>query len=218
MLLFDLPHATLRLGVVRAEHVCFQPSSVTLLAELTRVEARVRADPALFPESVRSALRDVLRVGGYKPTGRGKPASELLLALALKEALPHIGNLVEINNLVSLESALPISMFDAARLGPAPLVRFGRPGESYVFNNAGHAMDVAGLPVVCRSADDTPIGNAVRDSMLGKVTSSTSSVLAVVYGSRLFPDSVLLGAVDRLSGLLREHADASGISTAVVPD
>jgi len=218
MLLFDLPHATLQLGVVWAEHVGFHPSSGTLLAELARVEARVRADPALFSEPVRSALRDVLRVGGYKPTGRGKPASELLLAMALKEALPRIGNLVEINNLVSLESALPISIFDAGRLGPAPVVRFGRPGESYVFNQAGHVMDVAGLPVVCRGSDDTPIGNAVRDSMLGKVDSTTRSVLAVVYCSRLLPSAVLAGAVERLSSLLREHASGSGISTAVVPD
>jgi DNA/RNA-binding domain of Phe-tRNA-synthetase-like protein len=217
MLLFDLPHPTLRLGVVSAARVRFQPSSVTLLAELARAEARVRADPALFPESVRTAVRDVLRVGGYKPTGRGKPASELLLSMAQKEALPHIGNLVEINNLVSLESGLPISIFDAERLGPAPRLRFGRAGESYVFNQAGHAMDLEGLPVVCRSADDTPVGNAVRDSMLGKVSAETTRVVAVVYASRVLAESTLLAAVDRLLALLRAHADADGLTSALLP-
>ena len=218
MLLFDLPHPTLRLGVVSAARVRFQPSSVTLLAELASAEARVRADPALFPEPVRTAVRDVLRVGGYKPTGRGKPASELLLAMAQKEALPHIGNLVEINNLVSLESALPSSIFDADVLGAWPTVRFGRAGESYVFNQAGHAMELEGLPVVCRSEDDEPVGNAVRDSMIGKVSAGTTRVLAVVYGSRSLPESILLSAVSRLSSLLVSHASASDLSSSLLPE
>ncbi|MEY4509477.1 MAG: hypothetical protein RLZZ450_1599 [Pseudomonadota bacterium] len=216
MLLLALPHPTLRLGVVSATRVRYQPSSVALLAELSRAEARVRADPALFPEHVRSAVRDVLRVGGYKPTGRGKPASELLLAMAQKEALPRIGNLVEINNLVSLETALPISIFDAEQLGPSPRVRFGRAGESYVFNQAGHSMDLEGLPVVCRAVDDVPIGNAVRDSMLGKVSASTTSVVAVVYGSGLLDASVLLGAASRLSSLLVAHASAEELSSVLL--
>jgi DNA/RNA-binding domain of Phe-tRNA-synthetase-like protein len=215
MLLVDLPHPTLRLGIVSATYVRYQPSSGTLLAELLEAEARVRADPALFPEGVRTAVRDVLRVGGYKPTGRGKPASELLLSMALQGALPRIGNLVEINNLVSLCSALPISIFDASRLGPSPLVRFGRAGESYVFNQAGHSMELAGLPVVCR-ADDVPVGNAVRDSMLGKVSASTTGVLAVVYGSSSLDSSILLSAVSRLASLLASYADASGVSSVLV--
>lgn len=215
MLLVDLPHPTLRLGVVTASHVRYQPSSGTLLSELADAEARVRADPALFAEGVRTAVRDVLRVGGYKPTGRGKPASELLLSLALQGSLPRIGNLVEINNLVSLSCALPISIFDGARLGASPLVRFGRAGESYVFNQAGHSMELAGLPVVCR-ADDVPVGNAVRDSMLGKVSASTTSVLVVVYGSSLLDPPILLGAVSRLSSLLASYADASGVSSVLI--
>lgn len=215
MLLVDLPHPTLRLGVVSATHVRYQPSSGALLAELSEAEARVRANPALFPEGVRTAVRDVLRVGGYKPTGRGKPASELLLSLALQGALPRIGNLVEINNLVSLSCALPISIFDGSRLGASPFVRFGRAGESYVFNQAGHAMELAGLPVVCR-ADDVPVGNAVRDSMLGKVSASTGGVLVVVWGSSLVDSSILLGAVSRLGDLLSLYADASGVSSVLV--
>jgi DNA/RNA-binding domain of Phe-tRNA-synthetase-like protein len=227
MLLLEPVHPTLRLGVVRALRVRSLPSPKGLLDELGQAEARLRRDPGLYPESVRGAIRDVLRVGGYKPTGRGKPASELLLALALKESLPRIGNLVEINNLVSLESALPSSIFDAQKLGPAPLVRFGASGESYVFNQAGHAMDLEGLPVVCRSvasgppatsagATGEPIGNAVRDSMKGKVDQTTTSVLAVVYGSSKLPTSTLLDATARLASLLREYAEAEGVETALL--
>jgi DNA/RNA-binding domain of Phe-tRNA-synthetase-like protein len=209
MVRFELAHPTLRLGLVQADSVQFAPSSAALLAELKAAEARVRADAAAYPERVRATMRDVLRVGGYKPTGRGKPASELLLAMAQSEGLPRIGNLVELNNLASLESAFPISIFDLDLLGRDALVRFGRAGESYVFNNAGHAMELAGLPVVCRASDEA-VGNAVRDSMLTKVRASTQRVLVVLWGARSLI-SELSAASERVASLLHTYAGAPGV-------
>lgn len=207
-MLLDLVHPTLRLGLVFAGSVRMEPSNPALLEELEQAEKRVRTDAAVYPEHVRAQMRDVLRVGGYKPTGRGKPASELLLAMAQKEGLPRISNLVEINNLTSLESAFPISIFDADLLGDKPRVRFGREGESYVFNQAGHAMDLAGLAVVCR--DDEPVGNAVRDSMTCKVRASTTRVLAVLWGSRALT-AELSAASERIASLLHHHAHAPAV-------
>jgi DNA/RNA-binding domain of Phe-tRNA-synthetase-like protein len=209
MVRFDLTHPTLRLGLVHAGAVRFAPAGDALHAELEAAEARAREDEAAYPEHVRATMRDVLRVGGYKPTGRGKPASELLLAMAQKEGLPRIGNLVEINNLASLESAFPISIFDLDLLGEGPLVRFGRAGESYVFNNAGHAMDLAGLPVVCRASGE-PVGNAVRDSMLTKVRASTQRVLVVLWGARSLTTE-LSAACERVASLLHVHASAPAV-------
>ncbi|MDB4988035.1 MAG: hypothetical protein JWN04_3213 [Myxococcaceae bacterium] len=217
MLLFELTHPTLRLAVVTAEGVTPGASSPELWAELERTALRMRAEPSAFSEPVRVAMRDVLRVGGYKPTGRGKPASELLLALAQKDELPRIGNLVDANNLASLESALPISIFDAQRLGSDLAVRFGRPDEEYVFNAAGHSMSLEGLPVVCRGPSRQPVGNAVRDSMLCKVDASTRSVVAVLYASRLLADGVLSAAAQRLQTLLCEHAAAEGAAITLLP-
>jgi hypothetical protein len=48
-----------------------------------------RAIQAL-PEAARAAIRDVLRVRGYKPSGRGKPASELLHGAACEGGLPAV--------------------------------------------------------------------------------------------------------------------------------
>jgi hypothetical protein len=126
----------------------------------------VRRDPTAFPAAVRAAIRDVLRVGGYKPSGRGKPASEFLHAVACEQGLPIVNNLVDINNLVSLGTALPISTFDADKLDTPVVVRFGRPGERCIFNASGQSMDVSGIPVICLAASDEPVGNAVKDSML----------------------------------------------------
>jgi DNA/RNA-binding domain of Phe-tRNA-synthetase-like protein len=209
MVRFDLAHPTLRLGLVHADRARFAASSGSLLRELEAAEARVRNDVAAYPERVRATMRDVLRVGGYKPTGRGKPASELLLAMAQKEGLPRIGNLVEINNISSLESGFPISIFDLDLLGADPWVRFGRAGESYVFNNAGHAMDLAGLPVVCR-ASGQPVGNAVRDSMETKVRATTQRVLVVLWGARSLITE-LSAASERVASLLHTEAEAPAV-------
>lgn len=214
MVRFELTHPTLRLGLVHAGSVRFAPASEALDEELQAAEARVRSADvvprvAAYPEHVRATMRDVLRVGGYKPTGRGKPASELLLAMAQKEGVPRIGNLVDINNLASLESAFPISIFDLDLLGGDRLVRFGRAGESYVFNHAGHAMDLAGLPVVCRASGE-PVGNAVRDSMLTKVRASTQRVLVVLWGARTLTTE-LSAASERVASLLHTYASAPAV-------
>jgi DNA/RNA-binding domain of Phe-tRNA-synthetase-like protein len=214
---FELDHDSLRIGLVYAGEVQVAPSPPALLAALTEAESAVRADPTRFSEATRAAIRDVLRRGGYKPTGRGKPASEFLLGQALGEGIVRINNLVDINNLVSLRHAHPISVFDADRLGPDVAVRFGRAHEPYVFNASGQSMDIAGLPVVCRGAAREPVGNAVKDSMLCKVHEGTDHALFVVYGSRALPEAALSECLIELGALLQEHVGAKDVASVFVP-
>ncbi len=93
------------------------------------------------PETTRlkEAVRQMLRHGSYKPTGRGKPASEYLLHAALEGRFPRVSNVVDAANLASLESLLPISLLDVDRAGSESFrIRWGRAGERYVFNRSGH--------------------------------------------------------------------------------
>jgi DNA/RNA-binding domain of Phe-tRNA-synthetase-like protein len=218
MITLELEHPTLRLGLVEATSVRCMPSPPALLAELSAAESAVKADPARFSETTRAAIRNVLRKGGYKPTGRGKPASEFLLGAALEAGLPRISNLVDLNNVASLEHAHPISILDLDRTGHELAVRFGRAGESYVFNSSGQSMDITGLPVVCRGAAREAVGNAVKDSMLTKVHDGTTRVLAVVYGTRELPEALLRATCDRLAQLLRDHAAAHEVRVTLLPE
>jgi DNA/RNA-binding domain of Phe-tRNA-synthetase-like protein len=215
---FSLDHPTLRLAVVSTSSVCCKPSPPELVERMNEAALRARRDPSASSAAVRAAIRDVLRVGGYKPAGRGKPASEFLHAVACEQGLPVVNNLVDINNLVSLRTALPISMFDADKLGAPALIRFGRPRECYVFNVSGQSMDVTGIPVICRALSDEPVGNAVKDSMLAKVGPETRNVLAVVYGSTKLDDGLLEGAARELQTLLTEFASAQDCTWSIRPD
>jgi DNA/RNA-binding domain of Phe-tRNA-synthetase-like protein len=203
---WELDHPTLRLALIEAADIQAAASPESLLEELARAEAALREDPSRFAEAVRQAQRDVLRHAGYKPTGRGKPASEFLLGQALGGGLPRILNLVDINNLASLRHAHPISVFDADALGPELALRFGRPGEHYVFNQSGQSMDVAGLPLIARGPAREAVGNPVKDSMLCKVSAGTRRALYVVYGSTRLDPQLLRNCATDLSELLRRHA------------
>ncbi len=71
--------------------------------------------PLTSDDAVRGVVRDLLRHGGYKPTGRGKPASEYLVRAAGDGSLGSINAAVDACNAVSLHSGLPISVVDLDR-------------------------------------------------------------------------------------------------------
>ena len=62
-------------------------------------------------------VRNLLRHGGFKPSGRSKPASEYLISAVEKGRLGSINAAVDCCNVASLHSGLPISVVDVGR-GP----------------------------------------------------------------------------------------------------
>ena len=131
-------------------------------------------------EEVRKAVRDLLRHGGHKPTGRGKPASEYLVRAAGEGALGAINVAVDAGNVVSLHSGLPISVVDLACVRPPLRVRLGGEDERYVFNASGQEISVKGL--LCLADADGPCANAVKDSQRSKTSPDTTRTLSLLWG------------------------------------
>ncbi|HEX7119057.1 MAG TPA: hypothetical protein VF212_09730 [Longimicrobiales bacterium] len=147
------------------------------IGSLLRLDAKA---PFERDEAVRTAVRDMLRWGGYKPTGRGKPASEYLVRAAGQGALGSINLAVDVCNAVSLHSGLPITVVDLD-LARSPFRIAIAPAEaSYVFNRAGQVIDLSGL--VCLFDADGPCGNAVRDAQRTKTRPETVRTLSIVWG------------------------------------
>jgi DNA/RNA-binding domain of Phe-tRNA-synthetase-like protein len=159
------------------------PSPLGALATPPAVLDLLRADapaPLARDEGVRAAVRDALRHDGYKPTGRGKPASEYLLRAATEGALGTINLAVDACNAVSLHSGFPISVVDLDRARAPFRVAVAPAGASYVFNASGQEIDLAGLP--CLWDGDGPCANAVRDAQRTKTRAETTATLSVVWG------------------------------------
>jgi DNA/RNA-binding domain of Phe-tRNA-synthetase-like protein len=138
------------------------------------------AAPLQRDEAVRTAVRDLLRWGGYKPTGRGKPASEYLVRAAGEGTLGSINPAVDACNAVSLHSGFPISVVDLD-LARAPFrVGIAPAGASYVFNPAGQEIDIGGLLSLYDA--DGPCANAVRDAQRTKTRPETTATLSILWG------------------------------------
>jgi len=144
------------------------------------------AAPLAQNEVLRAAVRDMLRHGGYKPTGRGKPASEYLVRAASEGALGSINAAVDACNAVSLHSGFPISVVDLDRAHGPFHIAIAPAGASYVFNVSGQEIDLAGL--VCLYDADGPCANAVRDSQRTKTNADTRSTLSVIWGCAGFEE------------------------------
>ena len=129
--------------------------------------------PLQRDESLRAAVRDMLRHGGYKPTGRGKPASEYLVRAASEGALGAINLAVDACNAVSLHSGFPISVVDLDRARGPFRIGIAPAGASYVFNASGQEIDLGGL--LCLWDAEGPCANAVRISSCQAGWISTSS-------------------------------------------
>lgn len=153
------------------------------LVELLRLDA---PSPVHRADELRSAIRDMLRHGGYKPTGRGKPASEYLLRVAQEGGLRSINAVVDACNVASLHSGFPISVVDVDRAQPLFHIAIAGAGEKYVFNVTGQEIDVGGL--VCLFDSAGPCANAVKDSQRTKTGDATRQTLSVVWGAAGFEE------------------------------
>lgn len=164
----------------------------------------------------KAAVRDMLRHGRYRPTGRGKPASEYLRHAAAEGRFPRINTLVDINNLVSLETLLPISVVDLDRAGTeAFVVRWGREGESYVFNPSGQVLDLRDLLLTARLPGDRPCASPVKDCQETKTDAATRAALAVIYGPAALRGAVR-DATARMAALIERHCAAS-VTWGILP-
>ncbi|MFN0059497.1 MAG: phenylalanine--tRNA ligase beta subunit-related protein [Planctomycetota bacterium] len=143
--------------------------------------------PVARSEALRVAVRELLRAGGYKPTGRGKPSSEYLLRAASDGTLGSINLAVDACNIVSLHCGLPISVVDFDRATPPFRIDIAPPNTSYEFNSSGQEIAVEGL--LCFSDATGPCANAVKDSQRTKTHAGTRRTLSIIWGVRAFPDA-----------------------------
>ncbi len=178
--------------------------------ELRALLALDAAAPLSSDDHVRESVRALLRQGGFKPTGRSKPASEYLLKAVRENQLTSINLAVDACNVVSLHSGLPISVVDLDRTREPLRVGLAPAGASYVFNASGQSIDLGGL--LCLFDAEGACANAVKDAQRTKTTADTRCTLSLLWGTTALP-----GRAAQAEGWYRALLEQHGATTEDVP-
>lgn len=164
------------------------------------------SEPSPFPPldaDAKDLVRALLRVGGFKPSGRSKPCNEYIRAAVDKGAFPRINPVVDLTNLAVLHGGLPVSTVDPDRLSAPLRVGLAPERASYVFNASGQVIDVSGL--LCLFDAHGPCANAVKDAQRAKTTPDTRRTLTLVWGT-----TALSGRAQRVVDWLAARSAAWG--------
>ncbi len=158
-----------------------QPGSAAPMAAAVRaVTARVRSElqiDTLAAHPSVAALRRLFRAAGCDPS-RYRPSSEALLRRLLKgEELPRISPLVDLNNCLSANLAVPCCVMDEAALQPPFVFRSGRAGESY--NSLRGPFNLEGKPLLADAVG--PCDAPITGNQRVKVTDATKRAWLVAY-------------------------------------
>ena len=176
---------------------------VDTLADLDAWFSAAAQPPIDRPEAIKAIVRDLLRHGGFKPSGRSKPASEYLVGAVARDAMGSINAAVDCCNVASLWSGLPISVVDVQRGSEPWRVSLAEPGTEYVFNPTGQVIAIGGLISLFDSSG--PCGGPVKDSQRTKTSSETTHTLSVIWGTR-----TLEGRTQAVAGWYTELMESLG--------
>jgi DNA/RNA-binding domain of Phe-tRNA-synthetase-like protein len=157
------------------------------------------------------ATRSAYKTLGKDPARYRGSAEALLRRVIAGKGLPEINAVVDVINLVSVESRLPVGLYDIDRVNGDVVFRAGRAGESYP-GIGKYDLNLEGLPVFCDAIG--PHGSPTSDSERTMVTTDTKLVLAVIVS---FSGSEMLDRwTQRMIELLQLHASAQACETSIV--
>ena len=163
------------------------------------------------PRVVLESPRVLATRAGYKALGKDPAryrgsAEALLRRLINGKSFPQINAVVDIINLVSVESRLPIGLYDLANVKGDIIFRSGRRGETYK-GIGKYDLNLEGLPVFADEAG--PHGSPTSDSERTMVTTTTTRVAAILisFGGA----EGLEASCQRMSSLLQKYASGQDI-------
>ena len=139
--------------------------------------------------------RAAYKAFGRNP-GRYRVSSEALLRRVRRgDELYHINSVVDVNNLISVESGLSVGSYNLAEIDGPILLRKANTGEGY----QGIGKDFLDLENLLVLSDQQGIfGSSMSDSTRAMVTEATQRVLVVIYcfENAIDLDSLLVRAKD----------------------
>jgi DNA/RNA-binding domain of Phe-tRNA-synthetase-like protein len=191
------------LGLLTAQ-VILRETPLGLVEEMKVRESEIRHLPE--PRALLESQKILATRAGYKALGkdpaRYRGSSEALLRrIVTGKGFPQINVVVDIINLVSVESRLPIGLYDLARVKGDMVFRAGRAGESYK-GIGKYDLNLEGLPVFCD--EQGPHGSPTSDSERTMVTPLTRNIAAILVS--FAGAEGVESSCQRMSSLLQKYA------------
>lgn len=187
---------------------------VELTAELKSAEEKILAlpDPRTVLESPAVlSTRAAYKALGKDPARYRGSAEALLRRIIAGKGLPKIHAVVDIINLVSVESRLPIGLYDSVHVKGDIEFRAGRARETYK-GIGKYDLNLEGMPLFADAQG--PHGSATSDSERTMVTLATGNVLAIIvsFGGATGLDK----SAQRMKELLECYVSAQGVAIAII--
>jgi len=198
-----------RVEVGRPDVRVFLDSAVRSISSTYSIEG-------LKEHPVVRAYRNVMWRLGIDPT-KVRPSSEALVRRVLRRgSIPSINSLVDICNVASMETLIPISVFDMGSVKPPLTLRRAVTNEEFV-DLSGKSRRLSGREVVLADSSGRVLHlYPHKDSIHASINEGTSKVLVVSYGAPGVPKALVSGAAARTSTYIARFYPAARCSSVEV--
>ncbi|WP_418539194.1 B3/4 domain-containing protein [Massilistercora timonensis] len=175
-----------------------------------------KAKDAIFDYGVNEIPNIKESRAAYKAFGkdpsRYRVSSEALIRrIGQGKRLYEVNTVVDVNNLISIESGFSVGSYDAARMGEDLVFRIGEAGETYK-GIGKEEIKIDALPVL--ADEQGAIGSSTSDSERAMITEEAQEVLTLIYS---FSDNQdLEKALESGRRYLEQYAKTSGIQSWIV--
>lgn len=201
----------LRLGLIVA-NVKVTDHSQALWKEIERVTDNLNLETSDIAKlSPVSAARKAYRALGKDPTRYRLSSDSLMRRIVKSQGLYKVNDVVDINNLLSIESGHSIGTYDLDKIQGPIVYGVGTADEEYRGIGRG-VLNIEGLPVFKDQLGS--FGSATSDSERTMVTTDTKTILMNIIA--FDGDKTLEDWMDKAGGLLETYAGGQVLKRWIV--
>ena len=147
--------------------------------------------------------RQAYKAFGKDPSRYRVSSEALIRRIGQGKGLYEVNTVVDVNNLISIQSGFSAGSYDASKIGKELIFRVGREYETYK-GIGKDEIKIDGLPVL--ADDEGAIGSSTSDSERAMITGDTTEVLTLIYSFSENQD--LERAIEYGSAYLEKYAGA----------
>lgn len=155
--------------------------------------------------------RQAYKAFGKDPSRYRVSSEALIRRIGQGKGLYEVNTVVDVNNLISIESGFSVGSYDTAHMEDTLVFRVGRDGETYK-GIGKEEIKIDGLPVLADAKG--AIGSSTSDSERAMITESAVEVLTLVYS--FSANDNLEKAMEYGKKYLEKYAGAQEIESWIV--